>query len=151
MISAPADPADYPALADLWYDSWMSIGISNETDLDREGVRARFFCEAEEWALFAAKVDGTLAGFLALLPAEGRIDQIFVHPDWKGQGVGPALLAEAERQMPGRIVLTTQDMNTGARAFYERHGFQLERCEQDEVHRRVKCHYVWEPAGRLKS
>ncbi len=146
MIIARAEPADYPALADLWYDSWMSIGIANETDLDRDGVRARFFRETAHWTLFAAKTGGEVAGLLALLPAEDRIDQIFVHPDRKGQGIGLALLAEAKRQMPGRIVLTTHETNLRARAFYEREGFRLERREDDDVHRRVKCHYIWTPA-----
>jgi ribosomal protein S18 acetylase RimI-like enzyme len=139
-------PADHPALADLWYDSWMSIGIANETDLDREGVRARFYRETAHWMLFAAKTGGEVAGLLALLPAEDRIDQIFVHPDRKGQGIGLALLAEARRRMPRRIVLTTHETNTRARAFYEREGFRLERREDDDVHRRVKCHYIWTPA-----
>jgi GNAT superfamily N-acetyltransferase len=146
MIIAPAEPADYPALADLWYDSWMSIGIANETDLDRDGVRARFFRETAHWVLFAAKTGGEVAGLLALLPAVDRIDQIFVHPDRKGQGIGLSLLAEAKRHMPGRIVLTTHEANLRARAFYEREGFRLERREVDDVDRRVKCHYIWTPA-----
>jgi ribosomal protein S18 acetylase RimI-like enzyme len=146
MIIALAEPADHPALADLWYDSWMSIGIANETDLDRDGVRARFYRETAHWMLFAAKTGGEVAGLLALLPAEDRIDQIFVHPDRKGQGIGLALLAEARRRMPRRIVLTTHETNTRARAFYEREGFRLERREDDDVHRRVKCHYIWTPA-----
>jgi ribosomal protein S18 acetylase RimI-like enzyme len=146
MIIALAEPADHPALADLWYDSWMSIGIANETDLDRDGVRARFYRETAHWMLLAAKTGGEVAGLLALLPAEDRIDQIFVHPDRKGQGIGLALLAEARRQMPRRIVLTTHETNTRARAFYEREGFRLERREDDDVHRRVKCHYIWTSA-----
>lgn len=145
MIIAPADPADYPALADLWFDSWMSIGISNETDLDRAGVSARFLYEVKHWTLLAAKIEGTVAGLLALLPSQSRIDQIFVHPDRKGEGIGLALLAEAKRQMPDRIVLTTHETNTRARAFYDREGFRLEGREDDNIHRRVKCHYVWTP------
>ena len=145
MIIARAEPADYPALADLWYDSWMSIGIANETDLDRDGVRARFFRETAHWTLFAAKIDGSVVGLLALLPSESRIDQIFVRSDWKGQGIGQALLEEARRRMPGRLVLATHETNTRARAFYEREGFRLERLEDDAAHRRVKCHYVWTP------
>ncbi len=145
MIIAPADPADYCVLADLWFESWMSIGISNETDLDRDGVHARFHAEARRWMLFAAKIDGSVVGLLALLPSESRIDQIFVRPDRKGQGIGQALLEEARRRMPGRLVLATHETNTRARAFYEREGFRLERLEDDAAHRRVKCHYVWTP------
>lgn len=145
MIVAPAEPADYSVLADLWFESWMSIGISNETDLDRDGVHARFHVEAQGWTLFAAKIAGNVVGLLALLPSESRIDQIFVRADRKGEGIGLALLEEARRQMPERLVLATHETNTRARAFYERQGFQLERREDDTAHRRVKCHYVWTP------
>ena len=146
MIVRRATPADHAALADLWFDSWMSIGISNETDLDRDGVRARFHTEAAgHWALFVAERSGNLTGLLALVPEESRIDQIFVHPSGKGTGIGRRLMEEAKQFLPEGIVLVTHTENIRARAFYERHGFVLERTEADPVHRREKCHYVWRP------
>jgi ribosomal protein S18 acetylase RimI-like enzyme len=147
VIIRPATPADYPALADLWYDSWQSIGISNETDLSREGVRARFHQEAaSRWALYVAERDSKLAGFLALVPEESRIDQLFVDPAFKGAGAGLALLNHAKGLMPEGIVLTTHETNQRARAFYEREGFVLTSIEPDAYHRRAKCHYAWRPA-----
>lgn len=146
MIVRPATPVDYSVLADLWFDSWMSIGIANETDLDRDGVHERFFREAENrWALYAAELDGRIVGMLALIPEETRIDQVFVDPAVKGTGVGLALLNFAKRAMPGGFVLTTHENNKRARAFYEREGFRLTGMEPDTVHKRTKCHYAWRP------
>ena len=146
MIIRPATPADYPALADLWYDSWQSIGISNETDLSREDVRERFYREVSEvWSLYTAEHDGVPVGMLALIPAQRRIDQIFVAPTAKGKGVGLAMLAHAKNLMPDGIILTTHETNRPACAFYESRGFVLTGTEPDNVHRRTKCHYAWRP------
>lgn len=146
MIVRPAVPADYPALADLWFESWMSIGISNETDLPREGVRARFHEEVKaRWRLFVAEENGILWGLMALVQCESRIDQIFVAPAAKGIGIGRLLLDHAKSEFPDGIVLVTHTDNVRARAFYEHHGFVLERTEDDPAHRREKCHYAWRP------
>ena len=148
MSVRAATPADYSVLADLWYDSWMSVGIANETDLDRAGVRTRFYHEAAgRWSLFAAEDGGKITGLLALVPEEARIDQIFVEPAFKGAGVGLELLNFAKAHMPDGIVLTTHEENLRARAFYGREGFRLTGREPDERHRRTKCHYAWHPGG----
>ena len=147
-------PADYPALADLWHDSWQSIGISNETDLSREGVHARFLTEvAGRWTLYLAEQEAQPVGMLALVPAEHRLDQIFVAPSFKGQGIGRDLLDFAKREMPDRIVLWTAAENRPAREFYAREGFVLKQAVYDASHRRRKCCYVWMPdaSGRMDS
>ena len=124
----------------------MSVGISNETDLDRAGVRERFFREAaERWSLYVAEDEGRLVGLLALVPADSRIDQIFVDPAFKGAGVGLALLNAAKAELPYGIVLTTHQENLRARAFYEHEGFTLTGMEPDVRHHRTRCHYAWRP------
>lgn len=143
MIIRPATVADYPVLADLWFDSWQSIGISNETDLSRQGVADRFLRETLRWSLFAGEVNGEIAGMLALLPGEHRLDQIFVAPKAKGTGLGLALLNHAKLLMPAQIILTTHETNHRARAFYEREGFLLVGRADDPEHRRVRLTYEW--------
>jgi putative acetyltransferase len=145
----PAASSDFPVLADLWFDSWTSIGISNETDWPRETVRERLVHDAaERWVLFAAEENGEVVGMLALVMAERRIDQLFVKPAFKGRGVGLTLLNFAKRELPDGIVLVTQEANARARAFYERAGFRLERSEYDDMHQRTNCHYVWKAGTR---
>lgn len=143
MIIRPATVADYPALADLWFESWQSIGISNETDLSREEVAERFLSETLRWSLFAGEMKGEVAGMLALLPGEQRLDQIFVAPRAKGTGLGLALLNHAKSLMPDQIILTTHETNFRARAFYEREGFLLVGRADDLEHRRVRLTYEW--------
>lgn len=63
-----------------------------------------------------------LAGYIAF--RDGWIDQLYVHPDRQGQGVGPQLLAKAlEGGAPKR--LWTFQQNHRARRFYEARGFVL--------------------------
>jgi putative acetyltransferase len=62
----------------------------------------------------------TLIGFIAF--REGWIDQLYVVPEAQGRGVGTALLAMATAAWP-TLSLWTFQRNTGARRFYERHGF----------------------------
>jgi len=110
------------------------------------GVRERFYQEAaDRWGLYVADKDGEPVGFLAMVPGESRIDQLFVDPAFKGTGVGLALLIQAKALMPEGIVLTTHETNGRARAFYEREGFVLTSIEPDTYHRRAKCHYAWRP------
>ncbi len=61
-------------------------------------------------------------------PSPGRaapawIDHLYLDPDVVGQGIGRALLVAALRDLPRPVRLYTFAQNTGARRFYERHGF----------------------------
>ena len=51
------------------------------------------------------------------------IDQMAVAPDWVGRGLGSRLLAHALATLAPPVRLYTFQANTGARRFYERHGF----------------------------
>ena len=98
---------------------------------------------ASRWDIYLAEADGKLVGFLALIPAEERLDQIFVAPEEKGMGIGSALLDFARQKIPERIVLWTSAENARARQFYEQAGFVLMDTQYDGVHRRENCYYVW--------
>lgn len=102
--------------------------------------------EAEDrWEIYLAETDGKPVGFLALVPAENQLDQIFVAPEKKGMGIGSALLNFARQILPERIVLWTAAGNGRAQRFYERAGFVLMDTRYDLAHRRENCLYVWKP------
>ncbi|OKJ16971.1 GNAT family N-acetyltransferase [Kitasatospora sp. CB01950] len=75
--------------------------------------------------LLAEDPDGTLAGFAYLVPDGGvvRLEQLHVHPDRTGAGLGTRLLHAALARHPERPVrLDVLAANHRAIAFYERHG-----------------------------
>lgn len=53
------------------------------------------------------------------------IDQLYVAPGMTGRGIGAALLAVARGARPSGLRLWCFASNTGARRFYERHGFAV--------------------------
>jgi phosphoribosyl-AMP cyclohydrolase len=74
----------------------------------------------------AACREGDVAGFIAAHVADGVawIDQLHFAPGHTGLGGGSALLQQALAQLPRPVRLYTFEPNSGARRFYERHGFQ---------------------------
>jgi putative acetyltransferase len=83
---------------------------------DRVFFKSHLFNECEMWGA----VDGRLVGFIAF--SNGWIDQLYVLPDWQGQGIGKALLDIAKGRCP-KLRLWTFQQNKPARQFYERNGF----------------------------
>jgi GNAT superfamily N-acetyltransferase len=70
----------------------------------------------------SSKLVGVLA--TARAPSCSWINQMAVHPGHVGCGIGSVLLDNAFRFLPLPIRLYTFQANTGARRFYERHGFR---------------------------
>ncbi|QRY67564.1 GNAT family N-acetyltransferase [Ensifer sp. PDNC004] len=83
-------------------------------------------------ALFAARLDGRLAGYIALSKTWNgfaEVDDIAVDSNARRAGVARALMDRAvlwarERGLPG-IRLETQSNNVAACRFHERYGFEL--------------------------
>jgi GNAT superfamily N-acetyltransferase len=95
----------------------MPAGVHDDDDV--RGYFASHIVGACE--LWVAEQDGALAGILVL---DGDfVDQLYVEPGLTGRGIGSALLAVAKRERPEGLRLWAFQSNTGARRFYERHGF----------------------------
>ena len=90
------------------------------------------YLEAEDRAAFLAYADGTVTGSIKLELAWNRyafIWDIGVKPEYRGRGVGTALLEQAERWarekgMKG-FALEAQDVNLPASRFYQKQGFEI--------------------------
>ncbi|CAG0981425.1 hypothetical protein BURK2_01863 [Burkholderiales bacterium] len=142
MDYLPARPADAPAIAALHALSWRANyrGILPDGLLDGPIEEEHLAVWRERLAsprperqfiLLARGTDG-LRGFVSVLldqePAWGaRLENLHVHPENKGQGMGRALLVRArewvEAVTPGnRLHLWVLAKNAPARAFYERLG-----------------------------
>jgi putative acetyltransferase len=97
------------------------------------------FPKGEIWV---AEADGVIIGFAARSP--GWLDHLYVHPDHHGGGVGHALLEQARADVSG-LQLWAFQRNSRARAFYEAHGFVLERLTDGSGNeeREPDALYVW--------
>jgi GNAT superfamily N-acetyltransferase len=99
-------------------------------------------------AIRVAEIGGSVAGYIAF--TDEWINQLYVHPDWHGQGVGSALLSEVTGDGRERRLWTFQQ-NARARRFYEERGFVLIRLTdgRDNEERTPDVLYEWRgPAGR---
>lgn len=92
----------------------------------------------EVWVIEAT---GHLVALMAL--DRGSIEQLYVHPDWTGRGLGSRLVRIAQNDHP-RLQLWTFRANAGAKRFYERHGFvAVDSTEGDNEERAPGVRYDW--------
>jgi ribosomal protein S18 acetylase RimI-like enzyme len=84
--------------------------------------------------------DGDIAGFVMFSHETGNYEQsaekgvienIYVHPSWRDEGIGSALLSAAEGALRDGgaevIILDVMAENEDARRFYEDHGYRPHR------------------------
>jgi ribosomal protein S18 acetylase RimI-like enzyme len=110
---------------DVWYRSLLgSLSYMRPEQLRSEEAHKGFFRDvvATTRDVWVAERGGRVAGVLAL---EGNeIDRLYVAPEAQGQRIGTALMAHAKSLHANGLTLVTHQRNTGARRFYERHGFR---------------------------
>ncbi|HXI94811.1 MAG TPA: GNAT family N-acetyltransferase [Candidatus Acidoferrum sp.] len=80
----------------------------------------------------------------------GWLDHLYVDPGSQGAGFGSMLLEHVKGLQPGGLQLWVFQENAGARRFYERHGFQLEKLTDGSgnMERRPDALYRWQPDQR---
>lgn len=95
--------------------------------------------------LTVAERDGMIAGYSAVAP--GWLEQLYVLPQFHGQGVGSQLLARA-KEGEDVFQLWVFQKNLKARRFYERHGIQLLRLTDgaENEEREPDALYEWRAA-----
>ncbi|GAB5447906.1 GNAT family N-acetyltransferase [Gymnodinialimonas sp.] len=116
----PATVHDAPAIAIVNRISsstampWLPVLHSLDGD-------TKFFTRVVVEQTFAvAEVDGAVAGFCGV--HEGWLEQLYIHPDHQGQGLGSAFIAWA-KDGARHLQLWVFEQNHAARAFYAGHGF----------------------------
>lgn len=144
----PFDPAQHGALvlplAQLWLDSWRSTDTANEEVVLVDDLAARILEEtATVWEVTLVFQDDTLAGFMALRPHENCLDQLFMAPTAKGQGLGSLLMDLAKQRLPNGMWLRTAEANHAARAFYENRGFHHYNTDQHPTLGYTRVFYRW--------
>ena len=134
-----ASATDVPQLCGL-----LALLFAQEADFTpdagRQGRGLRLILENQETGVIFCAVEGeTIIGMVSILvtvsTAEGGrvawLEDMIVHPDMRGHGIGGRLLHEAIRgaREAGclRITLLTDDTNSAAMRFYARAGFGRSR------------------------
>ncbi|MEI9406329.1 GNAT family N-acetyltransferase [Mesorhizobium argentiipisi] len=123
VILRPAASSDAAAItiticASLNAFDWMPLLHTPEEDL--------FFIRdilLPTQQVTVADAGGRIVGFIAI--GGEWVEQLYLDPARTGQGIGSRLLAQATAGMP-LVKLHCFQANTGARRFYERHGFRAE-------------------------
>ena len=87
-----------------------------------------------EGQVVVAEADGQILGVGqgGRSGADHVVYKLYVHPEHRGRGLGPQLLAAITRQLPAdadRLCIEHFVANERAGAFYEREGFTVERIE----------------------
>lgn len=128
-----AGPEDVPVLYRLIRELAEYEKIAHEVSATEETIRASLFGTRPAAEAVLASRGGEPAGFAVYFPNfstfVGRpgiyIEDIYVRPEFRGTGIGGALLAHVARAArergAGRIEFAVLDWNP-ARGFYERYG-----------------------------
>ena len=132
MTSIPtiraARPDEHDEIARIWMESFVSTGLQDGSKYLLAQLRARVPREIEKgWSLFVADDDGRIAAMLALHLPDRYLDQLFVAPNYQGQGLGRRLLAFTRQYLPDEIELRCIRENDRAWRWYEREGFMFEK------------------------
>jgi GNAT superfamily N-acetyltransferase len=160
-----ADPADAEAIAALHTDSWQRTyrGMMSDAFLDGPAIenrrrvwRDRLGTPDSDRLVVVADDGGRIVGFICVFAREDAgwgayIDNLHVVHDWKGRGVGRALMRRAAEWVcttqPGASVyLWVMEANADARAFYDRLGARnAETVEKTDPGggSAPNCRYVW--------
>ena len=118
--------ADMPALADIWVASWREVFPDIDFEARRPWFHDRMAAHrAAGVCVCAAENAGALHGFITVDTASQFIDQLAVARAALGRGVAQALIAEARRLSPRRLLLDVNEANTRAVRFYQRQSFAV--------------------------
>jgi len=110
------------------------------TEDDAKEHFAKTFRESAD--VWVVEVDDAIAGVMVL---NGNwVDQLYIDPDWTGQGLGSLLIDKAKTEYPEILELWTFESNVGAQRFYERHGFiAVGRTAGENEEGAPDIHYRW--------
>jgi len=103
-----------------------------------------YYVMARRSRTLVAEAGGEVVGFVNARLAQrgwGMVTTLDVAPGWQRQGIGGRLLAAVEEWLASQgvrvVSLETAADESGARQFYERHGYQLGRRMRGYYHGRI--------------
>jgi ribosomal protein S18 acetylase RimI-like enzyme len=144
----PVEPDDTEDVADVFLAALAGMSYLPDLYTDAETrtfIRDVLLPNNEVWV---AEKGGRVVGFAGL--GEDVLRHLWVEPEAQNRGVGTALLALAKERRPQGLWLSVFQKNTGARRFYERHGFTLAELTdgRDNEEHEPDARYEWRPKLR---
>ncbi|NJA55581.1 GNAT family N-acetyltransferase [Streptomyces sp. NEAU-H3] len=147
IVLRRAGASDARGAAEVWLRSFAAalpgVRRAHSDDEVREWFTYVVVPGMETWV--AETGGGALVGVLAL--SDDELEQLYLSPEARGQGLGERFVALAKERRPAGLDLWTFQVNTPARRFYERHGFVVAE-ETDGARNEEKepdVRYVWRP------
>lgn len=137
LVIRPAQPADLGLVAALVreladYEKLAHEVEATEGDLEAAlfGPNPRVFCDIAEWRGEPAGFALWFYNFSTFLGRHGLyLEDLFVRPAFRGEGIGKALLAHLARRCVeeglGRLEWWVLDWNEPAIGFYKRQGARM--------------------------
>lgn len=116
-------PSDFEEITAVWEASVRATHhFLKEEDiqyfrpliLNKYLYAVRLFCVRD--------TQGRIAGFLGT--SDDKVEMLFMHPDYKGKGIGKVLLTYAVEALGLRKV-DVNEQNEGAVGFYRHYGFEV--------------------------
>ena len=133
----PYQPSDEGAALALWQRGWQQaypqIDFSKRVDWFREHWRDELQLHAKIIVAETGLGSGGLAGFVAVSPRTGYLDQIVVAPETQRMGLGKLLIEAAKHVGREGLYLHVNKDNESGLDFYQKCGFVI---SGEDVNRR---------------
>nr|WP_313800796.1 GNAT family N-acetyltransferase [Cytobacillus sp.] len=108
---------------EMWRESKeQAIGQKENHSFDRHLYFLNHILP-ENFRIDLALIKEKVVGMIAYNAME--INQLYIHIDFQGIGIGQTLLDRVKEQSSGRLTLYTFEVNENAQRFYEKHGFKM--------------------------
>ncbi len=126
----PATSQDYPRIVEVWEASVRATHhFVTEADIVFFRPLVRDGLPEVDYLVCARDADSQVVGFLGVNDA--KVDMLFIHPAWRGMGIGRRLLQYAVEAL-NATELDVNEQNEQAVGFYQRMGFVVvDRSELD--------------------
>ncbi len=130
IVVRKARAGEGQALGAIGFAAWAAsqFAVNDDGRVDRRALLAEFEKLGQEHpeTILVAEAGGKLVGWGAREDQDHRISDLWVAPEFQGQGIGTALLGALEAEVAALGMdaeLETLASNSKAIHFYERHGF----------------------------
>ena len=112
---------DYPEIVDVWEASVRATHhfLKEEDILHFKPLILNEYLDLVTLHCMRA-ASGRIIGFSGV--ADGKLEMLFIHPDWRGKGIGKQLLEHAIYSQHARAV-DVNEQNPQAVGFYQHLGF----------------------------